>query len=135
MGPYKIRSVDLTITAVFTNKCRQGAYRGFGSEVSNFVIERLVDAAVDELHLDPVEFRRKNFHPAAGMPLQDPDRQSLRPAAIIVLCSTKLCVCSTTKAGVGNKEEYRKQGRYVGIGIATCPGAQCVLGNRILDAQ
>ena len=30
VGPYKIRNVDLTVTAVFTNKCQQGAYRGFG---------------------------------------------------------------------------------------------------------
>src|SRR5262249_56730951 len=61
VGPYRIRSVDLDVTAVLTNKCQQGAYRGFGSEVANFVIERMVDAAVDELGLDPIEFRRMNF--------------------------------------------------------------------------
>ena len=72
VGPYKIRSVDLNITAVFTNKCQRGAYRGFGSEVSNFVIERLVDAAADELHLDPVEFRRKNFIQRQDFPYKIP---------------------------------------------------------------
>ena len=61
VGPYRIRSVDVDITAVLTNKCQQGAYRGFGSEVANFVVERLVDAAVDQLELDPVEFRRQNL--------------------------------------------------------------------------
>ena len=42
-GPYRINSVQVDLTAVFTNKCQQGAYRGFGSEVGNFVIERLVE--------------------------------------------------------------------------------------------
>jgi class 3 adenylate cyclase len=49
VGPYKIRAVGAEICAVFTNKCQQGACRGFGSEVTNFMIERIVDAAVDEL--------------------------------------------------------------------------------------
>ena len=46
VGPYKIRAVGAEIYAVFTNKCQQGACRGFGSEVTNFMIERVVDAAV-----------------------------------------------------------------------------------------
>ena len=60
-GPYKINSVEVDLTAVFTNKCQQGAYRGFGSEVGNFVIERLVDAACEELGIDPIEMRRRNL--------------------------------------------------------------------------
>src|SRR5579872_777662 len=43
VGPYKIRAVGAEIYAVFTNKCQQGACRGFGSEVTNFMIERMVD--------------------------------------------------------------------------------------------
>ena len=60
-GPYKINSVQVDLTAVLTNKCQQGAYRGFGSEVGNFVIERLVDAACEELGIDPIEMRRRNL--------------------------------------------------------------------------
>src|SRR6516162_1446524 len=72
VGPYRIRSVDLQVTAVLTNKCQQGAYRGFGSEVANFVIERMVDAAVDELGLDSVEFRRMNFIRPEDFPYKIP---------------------------------------------------------------
>jgi CO/xanthine dehydrogenase Mo-binding subunit len=61
VGPYGIESVDYDLTAALTNKCQQGAYRGFGSEVSNFVLERVVDAAAEELDMDPVELRRQNF--------------------------------------------------------------------------
>src|SRR5919199_924546 len=39
VGPYRIKSVQYTVTAVMTNKCQQGAYRGFGSEVNNWMLE------------------------------------------------------------------------------------------------
>jgi len=35
VGPSKIRSVQYELYAVLTNKCQQGAYRGFGSELTN----------------------------------------------------------------------------------------------------
>src|SRR5262249_56213322 len=66
VGPYRIRSVDLQITAVLTNKCQQGAYRGFGSEVAHFVIERMVAAAVKQVRLDSGEVRRMKFIRAEG---------------------------------------------------------------------
>src|SRR4051794_16723587 len=61
VGPYRIKSVQYTVTAVMTNKCQQGAYRGFGSEVNNWMLERMVDLAAKELHLDAVEIRRRNL--------------------------------------------------------------------------
>ena len=45
VGPYRIQNVEYSLAAVLTNKNQQGAYRGFGAEVSNWVIERLVDLA------------------------------------------------------------------------------------------
>jgi CO/xanthine dehydrogenase Mo-binding subunit len=119
VGPYKIRSVDLKITAVFTNKCQQGAYRGFGSEVSNFVIERLVDAAVDELNLDPVEFRRQNFIQQQDFPYKIPTGNLYDSGNYNAVLDEALRLLDY-KGWRSKQEEYRKQGRYVGIGIATC---------------
>jgi CO/xanthine dehydrogenase Mo-binding subunit len=119
VGPYKIRSVDLKITAVFTNKCQQGAYRGFGSEVSNFVIERLVDAAVDKLHLDPVEFRRQNFIQQQDFPYKIPTGNLYDSGNYNAVLDEALRLLDY-KGWRSKQEEYRKQGRYVGIGIATC---------------
>ena len=119
VGPYKIRSVDLNITAVFTNKCQQGAYRGFGSEVSNFVIERLVDAAADELHLDPVEFRRKNFIQRQDFPYKIPTGNLYDSGNYSAVLDEALRLLDY-KSWRSKQEEYRKQGRYVGIGLATC---------------
>jgi CO/xanthine dehydrogenase Mo-binding subunit len=61
VGPYQIGSVRYRVRAALTNKNQQGAYRGFGSEVNNWMLEQMVDKAARELHLDPVEVRRRNF--------------------------------------------------------------------------
>ena len=57
-GPYRLRSVRLDLTAVLTNECQQGAYRGFGSDVGNCVLEQMVDTAIAELNDDPIERAR-----------------------------------------------------------------------------
>jgi CO/xanthine dehydrogenase Mo-binding subunit len=119
VGPYRIRSVDLDITAVLTNKCQQGAYRGFGSEVSNFVIERLVDAAVDELELDPVAFRRNNFIRPEQFPYKIPTGNLYDSGNYGAVLDRALEMLDYP-AWRARQAEYRKQGRYVGIGIATC---------------
>ena len=119
VGPYRIRSVDLEITAVLTNKCQQGAYRGFGSEVTNFVIERTVDAAVDELGLDPVEFRRKNFIRPEQFPYKIPTGNLYDSGNYGAVLDEALRMLDY-QGWRAKQNAYRKQGRYIGIGIATC---------------
>ena len=53
VGPYRIKAVEYGLQAVLTNKNQQGAYRGFGSEVNNWMIERMVDLAARELEAGP----------------------------------------------------------------------------------
>ena len=118
-GPYTIRSVEVNLTAVLTNKCQQGAYRGFGSEVSNFVIERMVDAACDELNLDPVEFRAQNFIKKEAFPYFIPTGNLYDSGdyhAVLAKAKEMLDYDGWRK----KQDEARKQGRYIGIGIATC---------------
>ena len=119
VGPYKIRAVGAEIYAVFTNKCQQGACRGFGSEVTNFMIERIVDAAVDELGLDPVAFRRDNFIQPEEFPYQIPTGNLYDsgnyPGAL------DMALQMLDYDGWRNKQQAaRAQGRYVGIGVASC---------------
>ncbi|HSV44623.1 MAG TPA: xanthine dehydrogenase family protein molybdopterin-binding subunit, partial [Ramlibacter sp.] len=71
-GPYRMTAVDYKVTAVATNKTQQGPYRGFGGEVANFVLERLVDAAARELRTDPIALRRKNFLRPEVFPYKTP---------------------------------------------------------------
>jgi CO/xanthine dehydrogenase Mo-binding subunit len=119
VGPYKIRAVGAEIYAVFTNKCQQGACRGFGSEVTNFMIERIVDAAVDELNLDPVKFRHDNFIKPEEFPYQIPTGNLYDsgnyPGAL------DMALQMLDYEGWREKQNAaRTQGRYVGIGVASC---------------
>ncbi|MGO4840589.1 molybdopterin cofactor-binding domain-containing protein, partial [Rhizobiaceae sp. 2RAB30] len=54
-GPYRIPALEYEVTAVVTNKTQQAPYRGFGGEVGNFVLERLVDAMARETGHDPID--------------------------------------------------------------------------------
>ena len=79
VGPYgSIKHVEYSLAAVLTNKNQQGAYRGFGAEVSNWMLERLVDLAARDLGMDRVEIRRRNLLDARPVPVPHADRQHLR---------------------------------------------------------
>ena len=44
-----------------TNKAPYSAYRGYGKDLANMLIERLLDQAADRLEIDPIEIRRRNL--------------------------------------------------------------------------
>jgi CO/xanthine dehydrogenase Mo-binding subunit len=117
-GPYTIGSVRMHLIAVLTNKGQQGAYRGFGSEVTNFVLERLMDAAADELGMDPLELRRKNFIKPEQFPYKIPTGNvydSGDYAAVLDKAINMLDYAGWRK----KQAEARKEGRYIGIGTVT----------------
>jgi carbon-monoxide dehydrogenase large subunit len=61
LGPYEVPAYASEFRAVFTNKTIVTPYRGAGRQHGVFVIERLLDAAAQELGVDVVEIRRRNF--------------------------------------------------------------------------
>jgi carbon-monoxide dehydrogenase large subunit len=60
-GPYAIPNYSVEFTGVFTNTTPTDAYRGAGRPEATYVIERTMDALAEELGMDRVELRRKNF--------------------------------------------------------------------------
>jgi CO/xanthine dehydrogenase Mo-binding subunit len=60
-GPYRFDHVDLIGHAVYTNKLRAGAFRGFGNPQITFASECQIDDLAAELGMDPVELRMKNL--------------------------------------------------------------------------
>ena len=60
-GIYRFRNVRAEIVGVFTNCVPTDAYRGAGRPEATHGIERMVDILADELGMDPVELRVKNF--------------------------------------------------------------------------
>jgi len=118
VGPYKIRSLQYELYAVLTNKCQQGAYRGFGSEVTNWMVERMVDLVARELKMDPVEIRRKNFIQPHEFPYFIPTGNMYDSGNYPAVLQKALELADYE----GLREMQRRaraEGRYVGIGLIT----------------
>ncbi len=60
-GVYDFPAVQTDITAVYTNKCPTDAIRGAGRPEATHMIEVTMDQLADELGMDRLELRRKNF--------------------------------------------------------------------------
>ncbi len=65
---YRIPALRHDVRCVFTNVMPVAAYRGAGRPESCYVMERLLDAAADQIGLDRVEIRRRNFVGPEDMP-------------------------------------------------------------------
>jgi CO/xanthine dehydrogenase Mo-binding subunit len=117
-GPYTIGALEYDLTVVLTNKTNQAPYRGFGGEVGNFVIERLVDAAARELAVDPIELRRRNFIPADAFPYRIPHGNIYDSGNYARVLDRALSL-----AGLDHwralKADARGRGKRIGIGVAT----------------
>ncbi|GAA3584245.1 molybdopterin-dependent oxidoreductase [Amycolatopsis ultiminotia] len=58
---YKIPAYHFACTNVFTTTTLTDAYRGAGRPEATFAIERIIDELADELGMDPLELREKNW--------------------------------------------------------------------------
>src|SRR5215831_2726526 len=71
VGSYAIPCATLRAMAVYTNTMPTNAYRSSGRPEVTFAIERLVDAAADELGVDRIALRRKNLIRPEAMPYRN----------------------------------------------------------------
>ena len=60
-GVYDIPLYDFSCTSVFTTMTPTDAYRGAGRPEATYAIERAVDALADQMGIDPMELRTRNF--------------------------------------------------------------------------
>ena len=119
-GAYRFPNIHCQVLGVYTNTGMVDAYRGAGRPEATYLVERAVDLVANELGLDPVEVRRKNFIPPDAFPY-DPGilnglsydtgdyEKALNRALEIV----------DYDAFRKEQEEARRAGRYLGIGFST----------------
>jgi carbon-monoxide dehydrogenase large subunit len=67
-GVYDIPNTYVNVVGVYTNTALVDAYRGAGRPEATYLIERIMDLVADELGMDPVEVRRKNFIASDAFP-------------------------------------------------------------------
>ncbi len=115
-GPYKIGSVRYRVRAVLTNKNQQGAYRGFGSEVNNWMLEQMVDKAARELGMDPVQIRRRNFIQPSDFPYFIPTGNVYDSGDYGAVLDEALKLADYDRWRA-EQAKARDEGRYIGVGL------------------
>jgi carbon-monoxide dehydrogenase large subunit len=119
-GSYDYPNAYVSTRGAYTNKAPGGvAYRcSFRVTEASFMIERLVQNAAYELGMDPADFRMKNFIQPEQFPYESPtgfvydsgDYEAALREAMRIVGYDEI---------QKEKEEARKEGKLVGIGIAS----------------
>src|SRR5258705_1222103 len=65
---YRTPLMTVDIKTVLTNTTLMGAYRGAGRPEANYYMERLIDRAADEMGINRLTLRKRNFIKSAQMP-------------------------------------------------------------------
>ncbi len=116
-GAYDIAHLAVRNRVVVSNKTPTGLVRGFGGPQVYFALERLLDRIADEMGLDALELRRRNFvrhdqfpyRAAAGALLDSGDYARVMDLAI----------AEAARAGLaGRQAAARAAGKHYGIGCA-----------------
>jgi carbon-monoxide dehydrogenase large subunit len=114
-GPYRIPAHSWNTTAVYTNTCGRGAYRGpwMAESVAR---ELMVDVAARRLKIDPLELRRRNVLHADDLPYQ--------AASGFVFDNVTPAECLEQAAQLIGYDDFRSAqaealaaGRLLGLGI------------------
>jgi aerobic carbon-monoxide dehydrogenase large subunit len=115
---YRTPLIGVDIKTVLTNTTLMGAYRGAGRPEANYYMERLIDRAADEMGINRLTLRKRNF---------------IKPAQLPFAAASGVTYDSGDFAGVFNKaleisdhanfarrkKESRKNGKLRGIAVGS----------------
>jgi carbon-monoxide dehydrogenase large subunit len=115
---YRTPLMTVDIKTVLTNTTLMGAYRGAGRPEANYFMERLIDRAADEMGIDRLTLRKRNFVKPAQMPFtassgvtyDSGDFQGVFNKAIEI---------SEYAGFAKRKKESRKRGKLRGIAVGS----------------
>jgi len=113
-GPYRIPHVKCVGRAVYTNKLRTGAFRGFGNPQTAFASEANIDDIAAKLGMDPLDLRLKNA-------MRPGDRWvggQVVEACGLVECLEKLRAAADWDKRRKTPPKSSRPGRRRGIGVA-----------------
>ncbi len=117
-GAYKVPAISMHCTGVFTNKMATDAYRGAGRPEATYIIERMLDRIAQELQMDPVEVRRKNFPKPNEFPFATATGLFYDSGNYEAALNRALEMVDYQKLREEQKAA-RAQGRLLGIGISS----------------
>ncbi|MEE8433560.1 MAG: molybdopterin cofactor-binding domain-containing protein [bacterium] len=117
-GACAIRHLEREVMVVATNKCLTAPNRGYTCPQLYFSLERMVDKVAAQLGLDPAEVRRRNFTQPGQFPYETAtgglyDSGDYQRAFDLALEKFDY------PARRAEREQARKEGRLIGIGLST----------------
>lgn len=118
VGCYDIPAVELHTSGIYTNTMAVGAYRGAGRPEAAYYIERGMDLLADKTGLDPAEIRRINFIAPDKFPYDTATGERYDTGDYAKALTKALDIAKYQELRAFQAEQ-RKQGRYIGIGMAS----------------
>jgi len=115
-GQYKFPT-HWKATCAFTNTMTTDAYRGAGRPEAAYYLERVIDAYAREIGVDPVVVRKMNF-------IEKFDESAVSPIGFAIDTGDystnldKLVEVADYEGLKAQRDEARREGRYVGIGVS-----------------
>lgn len=114
---YDVQAIDVSTRAVFTNTAPLSVYRGAGRPEAVYLCERLLDRAAQELGLDRLAIRRRNFIPPRAMPYRTPTG-SVYDSGEFAQAFDKTLQLADWDGFDARRAEARSRGRLRGRGIS-----------------
>jgi carbon-monoxide dehydrogenase large subunit len=115
---YRTPLLSVDIKCVLTNTTLMGAYRGAGRPEANYYMERLIDRAADEMGINRLTLRKRNFIKPAQMPFAASSGVTYDSGDFQGVFNKALKI--SDHAGFAKrKKESRKRGRLRGIAVGS----------------
>ena len=115
---YRTPLLGVDIKTVLTNTTLMGAYRGAGRPEANYYMERLIDRAADEMGINRLTLRKKNFIKPAQMPFAAASGVTYDSGDFQGVFSKALEISDYDNFAKRRKES-RKQGKLRGIAVGS----------------
>jgi carbon-monoxide dehydrogenase large subunit len=115
---YRTPLMSVDIKCVLTNTTHMGAYRGAGRPEANYYMERLIDRAADEMGINRLTLRKRNFIKSAQMPFAASSGVTYDSGDFQGVFDKALEI--SDHAGFAKrKKESRKRGKLRGIAVGS----------------
>jgi carbon-monoxide dehydrogenase large subunit len=115
---YRAPLLSVDIKTVLTNTTLVGAYRGAGRPEANYFMERLIDRAADEMGINRLTLRKRNFVKPAQMPFAASSGVTYDSGDFQGVFNKALEI--SDHAGFAKrKKESRKRGKLRGIAVGS----------------
>jgi carbon-monoxide dehydrogenase large subunit len=115
---YRTPLLSVDIKTVLTNTTLMGAYRGAGRPEANYFMERLIDRAADEIGINRLTLRKRNFIKPAQMPFAASSGVTYDSGDFQAVFNKALEV--SDHAGFAKrKKESSKRGKLRGIAVGS----------------